>query len=165
MQTKVHGGRDIQAGTMSSQNGAMVGASSPYVMLDLEHIVPSTRAEPSLLPPCTTGIGRWCIRGIFCKEDVIRHFISLGPTPPEEPCAQVGEPDYRRKALAECQRFIVLLRETFGPEPEGAELQTKSFPHDFGTYYEVVCCYDPDHPASMDYAFRLEKETPSTWEG
>jgi hypothetical protein len=91
--------------------------------------------------------------------------ITLGPTPCDEPCVQVGEPDYRAKARAECRRFIRLLRQTFGPEPEGARLAVQWFPHDFGTYGEVVCYYTPDRPASVDYAFRCEAETPATWDG
>jgi hypothetical protein len=94
----------------------------------------------------------------------MRDYISIGSTPCEEPCAQVGQPDYRKKALAECHRFIELLRKTFGPEPEGAELRVKAFPHDFGTYYEVVCYFTPDLRASVEYALRCESEMPATWE-
>lgn len=95
----------------------------------------------------------------------MRHFFTLGSTPIEEDCAQVGEPDYRRRALHECWQFIQLLRDTFGPEPEGTELRTKSFEHDFGMYYEAVCYFDTDLPASIDYASRCESEAPTTWEG
>jgi hypothetical protein len=94
----------------------------------------------------------------------MRDFINIGSTPYDEPCAQVGTPDYREKALAECKKFIQLLRKKFGPEPESAELRVKAFPHDFGTYYEVVCFYDTDSQESVDYALRCEGETPATWE-
>ena len=65
-------------------------------------------------------------------------YLSLAPTPVEEDCAQVGTDDYTARARAECQRFITLLRKKFGPEPDGARLAVKSFPHDFGDYFEVV---------------------------
>ena len=94
----------------------------------------------------------------------MRNFFVLGPTPIEEDCAQVGEPDYHRKALRESRRFIQLLRDTFGSEPEGAALRIKAFEHDFGTYHEVVCWFDPDIPESIDYACTCEIETPMTWE-
>jgi hypothetical protein len=94
----------------------------------------------------------------------MRDFISIGPTPCEEPCAQVGELNYREKALAECRRFLLLLRKKFGPEPEGAWLSVKWFPHDFGDYAEVVCYFNTDIPASVDYAYRCEAETPAAWE-
>lgn len=93
----------------------------------------------------------------------MRDYLSIGSTPGEEPCAQVGQPHYRQQALAECHRFIALLRQTFGPEPAGAELRVKACAHDFGTYYEVVCYYHTDIQASVDYAFRCEAETPATW--
>ena len=48
----------------------------------------------------------------------MRDFFTLGPVPSDEPCAKVGEPDYRMRAVPECQRFIELLRRVFGPEPE-----------------------------------------------
>ena len=94
----------------------------------------------------------------------MRDYLNIGPTPCEEPCAQVGQPDYRKKALAECHRFIELLQKTFGPEPEAARLAVKAFDHDFGTYYEVVCHYDTEIQESVDYALRCEGETPAAWE-
>ena len=94
----------------------------------------------------------------------MKDYINIGSTPCEEPCAQVGQSDYAKKARAECVRFIQLLRHTFGPEPEGAQLAVKSFPHDFGTYYEVVCWFDPALRLSVEYALRCEAETPATWE-
>ncbi len=95
----------------------------------------------------------------------MRNYISIGPSPYEENCAQVGEPGYREKALEECARFIRLLRETCGPEPEGASLRVMWFPHDFGEYAEVVCSFNPDMPASVAYASRCEERAPATWEG
>jgi hypothetical protein len=95
----------------------------------------------------------------------MRDYFSLGQTPSAEDCAQVGQPDYRRKALEECQRFIELIRNTLGPEPEGAEFAIKSFPHDFGTYYEVVIWFEPDDAAAVAYAVRCEDDAPTTWNG
>ena len=94
----------------------------------------------------------------------MRDFFTLGPTPADESCACVGEPDYAERAPAECRRFIKLLRKTFGPEPSGARLATKWFDHDFGQYCEVVCYFDPEIPGSVEYALRCEGEVPTTWE-
>ena len=90
-------------------------------------------------------------------------YISLGPVPADEDYAMVGQDNYAQKARAECKRFIKLLRETFGPEPSGAYLQAKAFPHDFGTYWEVICHFNPDVPESIEYALRCEREAPTTW--
>ena len=93
----------------------------------------------------------------------MRDYFSIGPTPSEEDCAQVGQPDYRRTAMEECQRFIERIRTTLGPEPPDAELAIKSFPHDFGSYYEVVCYYDTTNERSMRYAWKVEKKAPTRW--
>jgi hypothetical protein len=95
----------------------------------------------------------------------MRDYLTLGSTPWNEDCACVGEENYHDRAIAECARFIQLLRTTFGPEPEGAALSVKWFPHDFGHYVEVVCYFNTDIPESVEYAARCEDETPKTWEG
>ena len=81
----------------------------------------------------------------------MRDFLSLGSSPIDEECVQVGELEYASRAKQECARFIDLVR------------RTKAFPHDLGTYYEVVCFFDPEIQASVDYAYRCEGETPTTW--
>jgi hypothetical protein len=95
----------------------------------------------------------------------MRDYFCLGPTPSAEDCAQVGQPDYHRKAVAECARLIERIRATLGPEPSGAELAIKSFPHDFGTYYEVVIWFEPDDAAAIAYAERCADDAPRTWDG
>jgi len=94
----------------------------------------------------------------------MRDFIEIGPVPADEPCAQVGEENYREKAYKECARFIELIRTKLGPEPKKARLAIKAFPHDFGTYHEVVCYFDTHNSESVDYAFRCESDAPTTWE-
>ena len=93
----------------------------------------------------------------------MRNYFCLGPVPSEENCAQVGELGYRRKAIAECYRFIQLIRETRGHEPEGAELRLKAFDDDCGVYYEVVCWFDTDIPSSVAYARACKDDAPETW--
>lgn len=95
----------------------------------------------------------------------MRNYFCLGPTPSEEDCAQVGTPGYQRNAIAECTRFIQRIRDTLGLEPEGAELAVKSFDHDFGVYYEVVCWFETDNEAAIAYAQRCDSNAPATWEG
>jgi hypothetical protein len=94
----------------------------------------------------------------------MEHYLVLAPVPTEEDCAQVGTDDYAARARAECRRFIALLRTKFGPEPEGARLAVKSFPHDFGDYLEVICYFDNTLPASVEYALRCEDNLPATWD-
>lgn len=94
----------------------------------------------------------------------MENYFTLGPTPRDESCACVGEDDYAPRAKKECRRFITLLRKKFGPEPEGAQLKIKSFPHDFGDYFEVICEFDEDLPESADYALHCDNNLPATWD-
>ena len=94
----------------------------------------------------------------------MRDFMDIGSTPSDEPCAQVGEPDYEREARTECAHFIELIRKVLGPEPDGAHLAVKGFPHDFGQYYEVVCYFEDSDEEARNYAFRCESETPAKWD-
>ena len=94
----------------------------------------------------------------------MRDYITIGSTPLEEDCAQVGSDNYMSRARRECSVFADQLRRAFGCEPDGAEIRVKSFPHDFGTYLEVVCYYDGENKAAVEYAYRLESETPDVWD-
>jgi len=92
-------------------------------------------------------------------------FISIGSTAPdEEDCVQVGENNYQERAVIEGLRFIDLIRKKIGPEPKGARLRLKWFPHDFGSYCEVVCTFDTENEETIDYAFRCENNAPATWD-
>jgi hypothetical protein len=91
-------------------------------------------------------------------------YISLGPVPAYENCQQVGTDHYDpEKARKECLLFIEAIREALGPEPHGARLKVKSFPHEFGWYYDVVVQYDDEFPNAVEYAFRCESDAPARW--
>lgn len=91
-------------------------------------------------------------------------YIEIGPTPCDESCQQVGTPGYdAAKARAECERFINAIRKVVGVEPTGAKLKVKSNPHDFGSYYEVVCMYDERLPDAVAYALNAESNAPTKW--
>jgi hypothetical protein len=94
----------------------------------------------------------------------MRDFIDIGSAPYEGRCAQLGRDDYWERARRECRAFINQLRRVFGPEPEGARLSIKSNPHDFGTYLSVICSYESENEAAVDYAFRCEGEGPGEWD-
>ena len=90
--------------------------------------------------------------------------ISLGPTPAEEACEQLGPHYDAVRARQECRAFIAQLRRTFGEEPAGARLRVTSNAHDFGTYHEVECRFDGDSEGAAAYAFRCESEGPQQWD-
>lgn len=94
----------------------------------------------------------------------MRDYISIGSAPCDEDCVQVDpKQDYIGPMKAECRRFMELIKKKLGPEPEGAYLSIKGNPHEFGTYYEIVCYYDDQNEEAVKYAFRCEAESPRTW--
>lgn len=97
------------------------------------------------------------------KKPRMTDCLEIGPTPSEEECVQLGDDDYVRRAEAECDRFIALIRKSVGPEPLGARLYIKRNLHDFGLYFEVAVKFDPAIPKAVEYAFRCEREAPSRW--
>jgi hypothetical protein len=93
-----------------------------------------------------------------------RDYITIGSTPPNEDCAQVGAPDYHERMRKETRAYIAQLRRELGEEPPGAHLCVKGFPHDFETYHEVCCSYDTEDEEAADYAFRCESDGPAEWD-
>ena len=94
----------------------------------------------------------------------MKDYMNIGSTPCGEPCLQVGAPDcYAETQRAECNRFRDQLRVQFGDEPEGAALAVQRNSHDFGDYYEVICRYDTNYPASEEYALSVECDAWQNW--
>lgn len=95
----------------------------------------------------------------------MRDYLGIGPTPPEEQCAQIGAKDYDYHVMGrfECELYKKVLVEAMGEPPEGARLKIKSNYHEFGTYYEVVCWYEDSFQAAIEYAFKCESEGPTHW--
>lgn len=91
-------------------------------------------------------------------------YINIGSAPFDEDCVQVGDADYYRKSRIESKAFIHAIRKKLGPEPDRAMLRIKEFPHDFGSYIEVVCLYDENDEEATAYAMKCESESPATWE-
>jgi len=94
----------------------------------------------------------------------MRDYISIGSTPSDEECAQVGTLDYPEKSKAECRAFKNQLERAFPNIPDGTYFTVKSFPHDFGTYREVVVSYDEDDEESREFAYKVEGESPTNWD-
>ena len=88
----------------------------------------------------------------------------MGAVPVRESFAQVGETAYAERALLECQRYMALLRQAIGPEPEGARLHIRRSGLDSGRYLEVVVEYDDENVVARAYAIRCDREAPTRWE-
>lgn len=94
----------------------------------------------------------------------MRDYLTLGPTPHEEPCAQVGTPGYYERSRIETDVFIDQLIRQFGEPPGMDRFKVKRFPHEFGNYHEVVITYDDELEDSVDFAYNAENNTPGKWD-
>lgn len=83
--------------------------------------------------------------------------MEFGPTPCDESCLQVPYND-PQAARNECKRYALQLTDTF--DFLEVYFSVKSFPHDFGSYYEVVgCCGDE----TIEQLYFVESNLPATW--
>jgi hypothetical protein len=90
--------------------------------------------------------------------------LNIACTPHGEDCAQVGSSGYAAIARKECRALRSQLIRIHGEPPAGCIIVVKSFPHDFGSYYEVCAKYDPDDDTATEYVYKLENETPEYWD-
>jgi len=94
----------------------------------------------------------------------VLNYLSLGPTPNDEPCAQVGQDNYAAQVRKECRAYINQLTRQLGELPDSCSFATKSFPHDFGGYREVIINFDEDDNTASAFAFYAEAHAPATWD-
>ena len=94
----------------------------------------------------------------------MRDQLSLAPVPIDEPCAQLGDPDYPTRARKECRAFINQLVREFGEPPSGARLKITQNPHDFGTYLDVEVLFDDSVEEAAEWAYTLEAGLPLNWD-
>lgn len=92
-------------------------------------------------------------------------YVYLSPTPVDESCAQVGEPDFRKKATKEMTAFIGQLYRCFPKAKEvGVYFRIKWQNHDFGEYGEVVAAYEMGDEEAMNLAYYVENNIPENWD-
>lgn len=86
-----------------------------------------------------------------------RDYINIGSTPCEEKCIGVGEAGAR----TETQIYARQLKREY---PDGT-FTMKAFPHDFGTYHEVVAWFGGnDNEAERQAAFDAEGDAAPKWD-
>jgi hypothetical protein len=90
--------------------------------------------------------------------------FSLGTTPHDEPCIQMGDSNYRRNSNLECLALIAQLRRERGPEPSGASYKITSNSHDFGNYLDVEIEFEEDNEEAVEFALMIESEIPAKWD-
>ena len=94
-----------------------------------------------------------------------RDYMNIGSTPAGEECVQVGTSDYYSKSMKEGKAFINQLTRMFGdPSEYNCSFRVKAFPHDFGTYHEVVVSYNDEDEDACQFAYKVEAEAPEYWD-
>lgn len=96
-------------------------------------------------------------------------YITLGATPCDEDCAQVGKDNYSVQAKKECVAYIkqlwrILKSRGINEFTAPIELVIKSNPHDFGNYLEVNCKFNSNNEEASDLAYELDACAPSNWD-
>lgn len=87
-----------------------------------------------------------------------RDYLTLGPTPAEEPCEGIGGDAL--KATRESHAYKRQLMRLF----PNSQFGVKSFPHDFGSYTEVVVYFNDENEEEIAEAIRIENNTPERWD-
>lgn len=90
--------------------------------------------------------------------------LDLSCVPFNESSAQVGDPDYPERSVKECQTYVRQLKRELGDPPAGARLRLRSNQHDLGAYFSVVCEYDTNDEAAIEYAVKCDTEAPGNWD-
>lgn len=94
----------------------------------------------------------------------MQDYLSISSVPAGEDCAELGSENYYNRAKAEIKALKNQMIRIVGEPPFGAILKMKGFPHDFGTYYELVVVYNDDNEEAEEYAFKCENELPEFWD-
>ena len=92
-------------------------------------------------------------------------YIEIGPVPCNEPCAQVGEENFKANARREMNAYINQLERKFpDASANGVEFVMKWYPHDFGTYGEVCIAFFLGDEYSEGLAYDIERQLPEDWD-
>jgi hypothetical protein len=95
----------------------------------------------------------------------MKDYLELGTTPYNEECVQVNPlGDYHESMLMECKRYKSQLENMFPASvfPD-VYFKIKWYPHDFGSYAEVVVIFDDNDKESMTQAYYIEDHLPDNW--
>jgi hypothetical protein len=102
---------------------------------------------------------------VIQENTMPQEIMTIGSSPCEESCAQVGNADYDDRSRRECRVFQRMLERAFPlAEDVRARFVVKSSPHDFGSYREVCIRYEDTDPRACEHAYRVEANTPPEWD-
>lgn len=91
--------------------------------------------------------------------------MEIGPTPCDEPCAQLGSYGFEHQASKEMKAYINQLYRQFPDAIDnGVRFKARWFNHDFGRYGEVVIYWDDEDPIADEFAYKYESNLPEKWD-
>jgi len=96
----------------------------------------------------------------------MKNYLVLGSTPCNEDCAQVGNDNYYDQSQIELHVYGKYIHRIF-PQILASKtlyLKIKSFPHDFGTYRELVLYYDDSNEEELSLAYSIDEFLPRNWD-
>lgn len=80
----------------------------------------------------------------------------MATTPSDEPCAQIGDADYLKRARVEARAYVNQLLRIYGTNPSGTHFAFVRCPHDFGTYLDIRFYYDDEDQCHVKYMMDIE---------
>ena len=91
--------------------------------------------------------------------------FQLGTTVPhEEPCVQLGRPNYSAYSKMEANILMKQIVRELGTPPDGCSMKIIGCKHDFGIYYDVALVYNPENEEHVQWMLKVEGELPSHWD-
>ena len=94
----------------------------------------------------------------------MRDTYEMDMTPYDEPCAQVGSPNYAKNVKLEYAAMKAQIMRVCGAPPPGVNFKAVACPHDFGTYHQFGIVYDDDDEVGSEYMSKVENEWPANWD-
>lgn len=90
--------------------------------------------------------------------------LTIGPTPSDEDCVQVGTDLYGELNPLEIRAYAQQIERMFPNRPENVMFKRNSESHDFGTYHELGLKWDTNDEAATEWVFNVENNSPSNWD-
>jgi hypothetical protein len=97
-------------------------------------------------------------------------YLNLDPTPVDEPVVQImdADPEVLAQAVAQCERFVDLLRRINGDPPGSAYFKIDLLPYDnfpdgILHYPQLRIYFEDTDPEQSQYAHWCESNPPSRW--
>lgn len=94
--------------------------------------------------------------------------MTLGSSPTDETCVQLGTPNYEIRAHLELTAYrdqlYRLMAKSAKVRPSEFRLKIRENPHDYGIYLDLVAAFDADDEASSNLFEWLDHHTPDLWD-